>query len=154
MLKDLTDLICSDNKECKRQDEPFIGYLGMNFYFSVFGIASVIMKGHIHDLLLQYGVEVGAKTPASDTLFHIRFRFGSVFLSNKYFYFRLVRACARNVVQKRIDDRQINNGESTSESSRESGRKLLRVICDDFLKLGDPISMNRRFALVATFLAI
>jgi hypothetical protein len=29
------------------------------------------MKGYIHDLLLQCGVEGGAKTPASDTLFHI-----------------------------------------------------------------------------------
>jgi hypothetical protein len=44
----------------------------MNFEFSVLGVASVTMKGYIHDLLLLCGVESGAKTPASDTLFHIR----------------------------------------------------------------------------------
>jgi hypothetical protein len=60
------------DKECKRQDGPYLGYLGMNFDFSILGVASVTMKGYIHDLFLSYGVEGGAKTPASDTLFHIR----------------------------------------------------------------------------------
>jgi hypothetical protein len=72
MLDDLTDLIRVTYKECKRQDGPYLGYLGMNFDFSILGVASVTMKGYIHDLLLSCGVEGGAKTPASDTLFHIR----------------------------------------------------------------------------------
>lgn len=72
MLDDLTALIHTTYKECKSQDGPHIGYLGMNFDFSILGMASVTMKGHIHNLLLSCGVEVGAKTPAAENLFHVR----------------------------------------------------------------------------------
>jgi hypothetical protein len=92
---------------------------------------------------------------AVDYLGHVFTFFSLKFPANDYFkkgatWYKEVRYD----VQRRIDNRQIANGEPTSEKSRELGRKLLRVICDAFLKLGDPISMKRRFALVTTFLAI
>ena len=55
-----------------------LNYLGMVFDLSHAGEARVTMKGYVEDMLLTFGVSGGARTPATDGLFHQRLVPGDV----------------------------------------------------------------------------
>ena len=62
----------------------------------------------------------------------------------------------RVAVEKKVNRRQIKNGQPIAEASLPIGRSLLRSICEGLMKdeKGSVESMKRRLAMIMTFLAV
>ena len=55
-----------------RKDGPVVNYLGMVFDLTTQGVAKVLMRGYVEDMLKEVGTTKGARTPATGGLFDVR----------------------------------------------------------------------------------